>query len=369
MNEQDQLQDFLDYAYVRSHSKYTVLAYDLGVRRFKKFLVDRYDSSLQQITSKLKDKTLDVYELLRDFVGYLDKSNLKPRTIELSINAIKGYLRFVGIKIYSEDFKQVVKMPRKPKTRETPLSKEMLSCLLRNVSPKMQTIVLVAVSSGMRVGELGQLKISDIDFDSKPTIIKIRAETTKTRESRETFLTDEATKSLKEYLRRHFNWLEGEPNDQLGGKTIFGRTSVNKKLKNENITTNYSSSLLQNTLKYHMKKIPSLNKKNENGIHVIHFHAFRKFFRTTVGNVCGRDFAEALMGHRFYMDTYYLLTEEKKRLMYLDAEPHLTISDFKAVEQNLRTVSEKHAQLEGKVNELMEYLRVNSIKIPEFLVS
>ena len=369
MSEQDQLQNFLDNAYVRSHSKDTVLAYDLGVRRFKKFLVDRHDSSLQQITSKLKDKTLDVYELLRDFVGYLDKSNLKPRTIELSINAIKGYLRFGGIKIYSEDFKQVVKMPRKPKTRETPLSKEMLSCLLRNVSPKMQTIVLVAVSSGMRVGELGQLKISDIDFDSKPTIIKIRAETTKTRESRETFLTDEATKSLKEYLRRHFNWLEGEPNDQLGGKTIFGRTSINKKLKNENITTNYSSSLLQNTLKYHMKKIPSLNKKNENGIHVIHFHAFRKFFRTTVGNVCGRDFAEALMGHRFYMDTYYLLTEEKKRLMYLDAEPHLTISDFKAVEQNLRTVSEKHAQLEGKVNELMEYLRVNSIKIPEFLTS
>ena len=41
MNEQDQLQNFLDNAYVRSHSKYTVLAYDLGVRRFKKFLVDR----------------------------------------------------------------------------------------------------------------------------------------------------------------------------------------------------------------------------------------------------------------------------------------------------------------------------------------
>ena len=60
MNEQDQLQNFLDNAYVRSHSKYTVLAYDLGVRRFKKFLVYRHDSSLQQITSKLKDKTLDV---------------------------------------------------------------------------------------------------------------------------------------------------------------------------------------------------------------------------------------------------------------------------------------------------------------------
>jgi len=55
--------------------------------------------------------------------------------------------------------------------------------------------------------------------------------------------------------------------------------------------------------------------------------------------------------------------------MYLDAEPHLTISDTRAVEQNLKTLSAKHSQLETKVDELMQYLRTNSIEVPDFLIS
>jgi integrase len=65
----------------------------------------------------------------------------------------------------------------------------------------------------MRIGETIQLKLSDIDFDSKPTLIRIRGVTTKTQESRETFLTTEATNSLKDYLTRYFNWKENEPNN------------------------------------------------------------------------------------------------------------------------------------------------------------
>jgi len=93
---------------------------------------------------------------------------------------------------------------------------------------------------------------------------------------------------------------------------------------------------------------------------------FRKFFRTTVGNVCGRDYAEALMGHGFYMDTYYQLPEGKKKQMYLDAESHLTISDFKEVEKNIKTLSAKNTQLEEKFNDLLAYLRTNSIEVPNF---
>ncbi|QLH07115.1 hypothetical protein [Nitrosopumilus ureiphilus] len=47
------------------------------------------------------------------------------------------------------------------------------------------------------------------------------------------------------------------------------------------------------------------------------------------------------MGHSFYLDTYYQLPEGKKREMYLDAEPHLTISDFETVEKNIKKLSEK----------------------------
>jgi len=50
--------------------------------------------------------------------------------------------------------------------------------------------------------------------------------------------------------------------------------------------------------------------------------------------------------------------------MYLDAESHLTISDFKEVEKNIKTLSAKNTQLEEKFNDLLTYLRTNSIEVP-----
>jgi len=41
--------------------------------------------------------------------------------------------------------------------------------------------------------------------------------------------------------------------------------------------------------------------------------------------------------------------------MYLDAEPQLTISDFKQVEKNIKTLSMKYSELEEKFNELKQY--------------
>jgi len=49
--------------------------------------------------------------------------------------------------------------------------------------------------------------------------------------------------------------------------------------------------------------------------------------------------------------------------MYLDAKPHLTLSDFK-VEKNLKVLSAKNTHLEEKFNNLLEYLRTKSIEVP-----
>ena len=104
--------------------------------------------------------------------------------------------------------------------------------------------------------------------------------------------------------------------------------------------------------------------KNENGRQAIHFHAFRKYFRTIVGNTSGRDFAENMIGHSFYMDTYYQLSDEKKREMYLEVEPLLTISDFVTVGNNMKKLSKNYQRLEDKFDGLIHYLEDNSIRIP-----
>ena len=50
--------------------------------------------------------------------------------------------------------------------------------------------------------------------------------------------------------------------------------------------------------------------------------------------------------------------------MYLDAESHLTISDFKQVEKNIKVLSAKNTHLEEKFNDLLSYLRTKSIEVP-----
>jgi len=44
-----------------------------------------------------------------------------------------------------------------------------------------------------------------------------------------------------------------------------------------------------------------------------------------------------------------------------------SISDFKAVEKDMKVLSTKYQNLENKVDDLMAYLRTNSIEVPDFL--
>lgn len=352
--------------YIQSHSLNTKNSYKNGLIHFENFVAQKYQGTFLTIVEQIKTGKLDSYKLLNEFVAYLDSKNLKPKTIKLCISAVKGYLRYVGIKIYSEDFRQLVKLPKARRYREEPLTKEIILRVLRNVTTKLQVVILMLVASGMRIGELVQLKISDIDFESKPTRIRIRAEITKTREGRETYLTEEATKALKDYLKRFLGWNERETNPEILDKIIL-QAVIRKKKGNGPKThseAQIAQGILRQTLLYHIAKIPELCKQNENGSYMIHFQAFRKFFRTTVGDTVGRDFAEALMGHHFYLDTYYNLPEEKRREMYLKAEPYLTISDYAKIEKNLNKISDRQNEIEEEHQTVIRILK-NSLLVPK----
>ncbi|MGI0064045.1 MAG: tyrosine-type recombinase/integrase [Nitrosopumilaceae archaeon] len=363
-------QSFYDSLFVMSHSTKTISTYKTGINHFRKFLKEKQIKDELELANHLKENEDLTFQILREFVVYLDKKKIKARGLRSYLSGVKGYLRIIGVKINSDDFKSLVKIPKIVRTKEIPITKEIILRLLHVSSQKLQTVILVLVASGMRLGELVQLTLDDIDFNSNLTKITIRANSTKGRMTRETFLTIEATNTLKNYLKRYFNWREDVRNEHLHGVPIFWRISKTKKISIDQAKFDplIAKQNLEVSLRLHIQKNPDLNIKNENGLNAIHFHAFRKYFRTVVGNVCGRDYAEALIGHQFYMDTYYQLSDEKKYEMYQKAEPYLTISDFKTVEENLKTFYERQIELERKLNELTSYLTKNSIPIPETLL-
>ncbi|MCH9041312.1 MAG: site-specific integrase [Thaumarchaeota archaeon] len=362
-NIQIQIDDFLASVYVPSHSPSTVKAYKLAIKHFSKFVETKHEKSLEQILKLIEKETFDQYDLLREFSVYLDKK-LRPNSVKSNLTGIRSFLRFCGVKIYSEEFRSKVRLPKAIQTREDPLTREIILRVLNTVSPKIRVIILIAIASGMRIGEIIQLQLSDIDFDSTPVKIRIRGETTKTRESRETFLTAETVKSLKDYLIKFHDWKYGDSGTNLEGVWLFGPTNAGSHSKND---VRIIGANLAKQMSNHLSKVPELSKINGNGVHMIHFHAFRKYFYTEVSNISTQNFAHALMGHHDYLDTYYNQTEEKKRELYLKAEPHLTISDFSAIEKEIKNVNQRQKEIIKKQLELDRLLEDNHIKVPQVL--
>ncbi|WP_428325942.1 tyrosine-type recombinase/integrase [Nitrosopumilus sp.] len=354
---------FLESVKLLSNSRFTIKCYNTGITHFEKFLQHKHNLTIEKARQNFLNNELNVYKTLQEFVVHLNSNNIGGSAIRAYLSSTKGFMRHLGIKINSDDLRQLVKVPRIIKKREIPITKTMISRLLHISNPRLQTAILVSVSGGMRLEEMVQLRISDINFETTPTTVTIRSEIAKRRVGRDTFLTTEATQTLKDYLSIQFGWKENSTNLHLQNTFVFGRYSEEKTTKGK-----FSIDSAKNTLQKHLRenanKVPELRVFNENGRYAIHFHGFRKYFRTTLGNVCGRDYAEALMGHAFYMDTYYQLPEDKKQQMYLDAEPQLTISDFETVEKNIKELSMKNSQLEEKFNDLLDYLKTNKIEIP-----
>ena len=107
-----------------SHSYSTVKSYKLAIINqnncgFRYFLQQRYKIDEFEFVNQTKQEKFDVYPILRDFVIFLDKLQYKPQTIKSRLAAIKGYLRFLGLKIYTEDCKQIIKIPKDIKELKT----------------------------------------------------------------------------------------------------------------------------------------------------------------------------------------------------------------------------------------------------------
>jgi len=370
------LEGYLDSIYIQSHSKASVSAYRTAIdgtkNGFRIFLKEKYNCDEIQLISRIQNQELDVYNILNEYVIFLDKKGINSKSIRLWFTVVKGYFTHLQVEVFSEKCKQRIKLPRVRRLKKEALTKEILIKLLRNLDAKLETAILVATSSGMRVGEIAGLMLSDIEFNHEPVKINIRAETSKSREDRETYLTNESSEALKDYLKRYFAWKEDSTNSQLEGLRIFGRTS---KIKMGNVKGRLPKSdeqltdaiLLQKTLARRIAKVPELNRLARNGRKVIHFHAFREYFYTTVSNVSGSNFAHALMGHHEYLDTYYALSEKQQIRLYQKAMPYLTISDYSKIEQDLEKIQNNQSDLIEKYAQFERYLRQTDPSFPKFL--
>jgi len=385
---------FLERKFRTSRSFSTKNTYNSALKKFMKFLHIQYNLDIQQILRKIEAKEADPVEVLDNFYSFLaeykrensEKIGYSNQTICDYISVAKEFLNGQGCKIYNEDIKQRFKLPRKINVYEKGLTKDIINRIVRLANAKLAAAVLIACSSGMRIGEIVQLRFSDVDF-TEPVTITVRAETTKTRETRITHISSEATSALKDYLSRKNRERNDEDyvfllqhEDRLRHlKERLAKNQYNnnglQKIDKKNISIlesnlrdiskeeRYAKSVLstnhnlEKQLSNLIKNIPELDAKNENGRYSIHFHAFRAWFKTQVTDAHQSDFAEALMGHKSLKLVYYRQNEKVRAQTYLDVEHSLTIADTEKIDQNYSEMQKDNQELRGIVDSLSRQLQ------------
>lgn len=319
------VQQFLDSK--ARNSQQTKRVYSFALSHSEKFLSkERYN--IETVLTALTKNKIDVYALIDRFVNYL--MNITPKlseaSIELYVAGVKSYLEFYDVDISSNKFRRKVTMPKKRRINKEPLDAQTITTLLQECNnQRLKVFLLVLASSGMRAKEAITLKDTDIDFDSDPTKIHIRAENTKTRTARVVYISDEASKHLKKYMKNNSGLVftlmnESDPRNlyvRLHGLFIrlLDRIEMNGRLEG-----------------HRRRKIT--------------FHSFRTFVKSQVAIHTNSDFSEWLLGHSG--STYWNIPESQRIELYKKCMKFLTFLDYPTVESVGRDFESKLEEQEQR---------------------
>lgn len=123
---------------------------------------------------------------------------LSTGSIWLYVTAVRSYLAYCDIDIIPAKFKRRVKLPKHYRQDEQAIdASDIRRILLSCSNRRLKSYLLVLASGGMRAVEALAIRNCDLDF-SVPTTIHIRKEYAKTRVARDVYISEEATKFLKE---------------------------------------------------------------------------------------------------------------------------------------------------------------------------
>ena len=174
---------------------------DMNMRNFSKYTYDSYLGKTRDMMRYYGEKRLEevTTEELREFLlKYLkDERKLSDR----SINYYNSVIRFIyEVTLDKLINKKQLPMRKQKKTVYRVLTKEELSTFF-NVCDnfKFKTIFMLVYGSGLRIGEVANLRVEDID--SKNMRIFVRAG--KGNKERYTILPKQSLDMLREYWRKY----------------------------------------------------------------------------------------------------------------------------------------------------------------------
>jgi len=330
----------------------TIRGYRCHLKQFFTLIKKDPDNYIVDVRRLTNDGRLDVLESYeRDITKYwqwLISENRSPKTIQNAVDCIRVFLKQYRIQLDDIFWENIRRRGtgNKPVTQETPITKEMLKRILIHGDAKAKAMILVIASSGMRIGEAIKLKIKDIDLNSTPTKITVRytgPNSVKNKSSRVTFISNEATVALKEWLRIR--------DESLATSTKRSNLPGRAKQSNDDRLFFCSTQNVRKIWNRLLEKAGVDQKDDRTGRHKVIVHGLRKYFRTNFSRH-NRDIAEVLMGHEGYLSSAYLrFTEEELKQEYLKGSKHLLVFETAVDAEELKTLQ---SELQETKNQLIE---------------
>ena len=154
------------FSYIKSEKRFsdhTIISYTTDLNQFSKFLKDEYD---------IIDQSKASFKIIRNWVSILVESGLKSNSVNRKISTLKTFYKFLSMHNYSNSNPALKLLsPKSSKRLPVFVEKENMNNLFDSnffdnsfCGRRDKLIIELFYFTGIRLSELINIKISDLDF-------------------------------------------------------------------------------------------------------------------------------------------------------------------------------------------------------------
>ncbi|MDA8305975.1 MAG: tyrosine-type recombinase/integrase [Deltaproteobacteria bacterium] len=184
-------EQYLLHLYRKNCRHRTLETNQINIRLFLKFLRDQQNiTHLDQVTSRS----------IEAFVEHEQDRGIKPKTLSVRLMSIYAFIRVMadGEVIHPDVLKKKVRV-KVPESLPRAIDPEDVKALLAAVvHARDRAMILMLLRTGMRIGELLSLRLSDVNLGEKKVMIH---EAQKTWVGRVVYFSDDAKEALLSWLK------------------------------------------------------------------------------------------------------------------------------------------------------------------------
>ena len=322
-------------------SQATKETYRYGFNQFISITIKNNDLRVLLNTKQgvIESKIISHIEYLRD------TKKLKYWSIQVYCSAILHFFEMNDYYVNTKKIKRFLPSDDSENySGDRPYSMSEIQQILGRCDIRSRVIVLLMLSTGMRVGAIPSLRVGDIKKFDEQNLYLIWVYNNSKKDRYYTFCTPECARAIEEYMeyRKRFG-------EELRDKSPL----IRNKISADNIFTArapkfISNKQIQTIVDGLLKEAGLLNSKRE----VMRTHGFRKWY----ANQCSRAYIdyptrEYLIGHKLpgQESSYNRMTEEDRLVEYIKAIPLLTIHSETRLKQQIKELeTERFQNLEVK---------------------